>query len=156
LCEDDLVKVQFDIVNKRYSVIGQDIDVISHIIKSCLDWEHIEQYKLWNLIRSEFVVSPIQLEKLILKVFCSGKMDENANAIVAGGFLSLCASQVPTPELVGAIMLLPDNAFEGFVAAALATWASCNAPMLLDSLANFAEKLENESGKSVFSDCDEF
>lgn len=60
------------------------------------------------------------------------------------------SSCAPTPELVGAVILLPNNKFTSFATAVLAAWAVSNASMLLASLANFMEKLND--GDSIISD----
>ena len=98
------------------------------------------------MIRSELAVSKVQVEKLILEIFCSGILDPNSASIAVEGLLMLCSCRMPTPELVGAIMLLPNTAFQDFSAAVLATWAVSNSSVLFDSLANFLEKLGNEKG----------
>jgi len=146
----DLVDIQFEIGLKKYSVFGENTETIFHLIESSLKWGCLEQHKLWGLIRSELAVSNVQLEKVILGFFCSGELDAKRNAIAVEGLLTLCSCRAPTPELVGAIMLLPNNVFQDFAAAVLATWVVSNASMLSDSLANFSEKLDNKTEDSGF------
>jgi integrator complex subunit 3 len=146
----DLVDLQFEIGLKKLSVFGENTETIFHLIESSLKWGCLEQHKLWGLIRSELAVSKVPLEKVILGFFCSGELDAKRNAIAVEGLLTLCSCRAPTPELVGAIMLLPNNVFQDFAAAVLATWVVSNASMLFDSLANFSEKLDNNTGDSGF------
>lgn len=146
----NLVDIQFEIGLKKFSVFGENTETIFHLIESSLNWGCLEQHKLWGLIRSELAVSKVQLEKVILKFFCSGELDAKRNAIAVEGLLTLCSCRAPTLELVGAIMLLPNNLFQDFASAVLATWVASNASMLFDSLADFSEKLDNKTGDSGF------
>ncbi|PPR82410.1 hypothetical protein GOBAR_AA38308 [Gossypium barbadense] len=139
----DLTEMQFQIGLKKFSLFGDNHKLVFHLIKNSLNWNSVEQHKLWGLIRSELPVSEVQVEKIILEFFCSGKIDVNLSAIAAGGLLTLCSSCAPTSALVGTIMSLPNNFFQDFAAAALATWAASNASMLFDSITEFAEKLKS-------------
>ncbi|XP_031277160.1 integrator complex subunit 3 homolog [Pistacia vera] len=147
----DLVDIRLEIGLKKYSLFGENIEAISHLIMNSLHWDCIEQHKFWDLVRSEIAVSKIQVEKIILEFFCSHDLDANVDAIAVGGLLSLCNFCAPTLELVGAIMLLPNNVFQDFSAAALAAWFISNSSMLFDSLAKFSEKFDNKNEDSVFS-----
>ncbi|KAH8519963.1 hypothetical protein H0E87_001419 [Populus deltoides] len=142
----DLLEMQFEIGLKRFFVFGESTEDIFHLMKNSLSWDPSEQHKLWGLIRSELAVSKVQLEKIILKFFCSNELDANTSAIAVGGLLTLCICHAPTPELVGAIMLLPDDAFQDFAATVLASWVVSNASKLFDSLTKFSEKFDNENG----------
>lgn len=142
----DLLEMQFEIGLKRFFVFGESTEDIFHIMKNSLSWDPSEQHKLWGLIRSELAVSKVQLEKIILKFFCSTELDANTSAIAVGGLLTLCICRAPTPELVGAIMLLPDDVFQDFAATVLASWVVSNASKLFDSLTKFSEKFDNENG----------
>nr|XP_023905400.1 integrator complex subunit 3 homolog [Quercus suber]POF19709.1 integrator complex subunit 3 like [Quercus suber] len=146
----DLVDIQFEIGLKKYSIFGENTENIFHLIESSLSWGCLEQYKFWGLIRSELAVSTVQLEKVILGFFCSGELHEKQNSIAVEGLLTLCSCRAPTPELVGAIMLLPNNVFPDFAAAALATWVVSNASTLFDSLAEFSGKLDKKTVDSDF------
>lgn len=148
----DLVDIRLEISLKKYSLFGENIEAISHLIMNSLHWDCLEQHKFWDLVRSELAVSKVQVEKIILKFFCSHELDANVDAIAVGGLLSLCNCCAPTPELVGAIMLLPNNVFQDFSAVALAAWVISNASMLFDSLAKFSEKFDKKNEDSVFSD----
>ncbi|KAA8544571.1 hypothetical protein F0562_022570 [Nyssa sinensis] len=139
----DLLDMQFEIGLKFFSIFGESTETISHLIRSSFTWGSVEQHNFWGLIRSELAVSKVQVEKVILEFFCAGVLDQNVNSIAVGGLLALCSCRAPTPELVGAIMLLPNNRFQDFAGTVLATWAVSNATMLFDSLADFLEKLEN-------------
>lgn len=145
-----LVGVHFEIGLKRISIFGENTETISNLIKNSLTWDCLEQHKLWGLIGSELAVSNVQVEKLVLKFFSSGELDANVSAIAVGGLLTLCRCRAPTPELVGAIMLLPNNEFQDFAATVLATWVVSYKSMLFDSLAEFAEKL-GKTGDLVIS-----
>lgn len=138
-----LVGMHFEIGLKRFSIFGEKTETISNLIKRSLTWDFLEQHKLWGLIRSELSVSNVEVEKLVLDFFSSGELDTNISAIAVGGLLTLCSCRAPTPELVGAIMLLPNNAFQDFAATVLATWVVSHGSMLFDCLAEFAEKLGN-------------
>ncbi|XP_010651501.1 uncharacterized protein LOC100267166 isoform X3 [Vitis vinifera] len=138
--------VKFEIALKKFSIFGENTETIFYLIKNSLNWGFEEQHKVWGLIRSELAVSKVQVEKLILEIFCSGVLDPNSASIAVEGLLMLCSCCMPTSELVGAIMLLPNNVFQDFSAAVLATWAVSNASMLFDSLANFLEKLDSKKG----------
>ncbi|KAJ6299279.1 hypothetical protein OIU76_020282 [Salix suchowensis] len=129
----DLLEMQFEIGLKGLSVFGESTEDIFHLMKNSVSWDPSEQHKLWGLIRSELSVSKVQLEKIILKI-----------------------CRAPTPELVGAIMLLPNDVFQDFAATVLASWVVSNASMLFDSLTKFSEKFDNENGNATgFSwDCD--
>ncbi|GMY22816.1 integrator complex subunit 3 homolog [Fagus crenata] len=146
----DLVDIQLEIGLKKFSIFGENSETIFHLIESSLSWGCLEQYKFWGLIRSELAVSKVQLEKVILGFFCSGELHAKRNAIAVEGLLTLCSCRAPTPELVGAIMLLPNNVFQDFAAAVLATWVVSNASTLFDSLAEFSEKLDKKTGDSDF------
>ncbi|KAL5766348.1 hypothetical protein ACOSP7_016965 [Xanthoceras sorbifolium] len=147
----DLIDMQLEIGLKKYSIFGESTEIVSHLIKNSLCWNCLEQHKLWGLLRSELAVSKVQVEKIILEFFCSRQLDANTDAIAVGGLLALCNSCAPTPELVGTIMLLPNNVFQDFAAAALATWAVSNASMLFDSLSKFSEKFDDKNGHSTSS-----
>lgn len=142
----DLVELQFDLGLKKYSIFGQNTESIVNLIKNSLNWDFTEQHRLWGLMRSEFSVSDVQPEKIILGFFCSAQLDRNMDSIAVEGLLTLCSCRVPTPELVGTIISMPSNMFEYFSAAVLATWAISNATALFDSLANYLEILDNENG----------
>ncbi|XWS73669.1 hypothetical protein CRYUN_Cryun02cG0148400 [Craigia yunnanensis] len=146
----DLTEMQFEIGLKKFSLFGDNPKLIFHLIKNSLNWNCLEQHKFWGLVRSELSVSEVQVEKIILEFFCSGEIDVNLSAIAVGGLLTLCSSCAPTPELVSTIVSLPNNLFQDFAAAALATWAASNTSMLFDSLTEFAEKLKNKSADSTF------
>ncbi|CAK7330583.1 unnamed protein product [Dovyalis caffra] len=148
----DLVEMEFEIGLKRFSVFGENNVDILHLMKNSLSWEPSEQHKLWGLIRAELAVSKVQVEKIILKFFCSSELDANASAIAVGGLLTLCSCRAPTPVLVGTILLLPNDVFQDFAATVLASWAVSNASMLSDSLTKFSEKLANENGNAIGSD----
>lgn len=142
----DIVLMEFEMGVRKFSVFGENTESIFCLIKNSLNWGLLEQHKVWGLIRSELAVSNVQVEKLILEIFCSGILDQSSASIAVEGLLMLCSCRMPTPELVGAIMLLPNTAFQDFSAAVLATWTVSNSSMLFDSLANFLEKLDNEKG----------
>ncbi|OMO62013.1 Integrator complex subunit 3 [Corchorus olitorius] len=146
----DLTEMQLEIGLKKFSLFGDNVKPIFHLIKNSLNWDNVEQHRLWGLVRSELSVSQVQVEKIILEIFSSGEIDANHSAIAVGGLLTLCSSCAPTPELVGTIMLLPNNMFQDFAAAALATWAMSNTSTLFDSLKEFAEKLKDKSTDSTF------
>uniref|UniRef100_A0A2N9G558 Integrator complex subunit 5 C-terminal domain-containing protein n=1 Tax=Fagus sylvatica TaxID=28930 RepID=A0A2N9G558_FAGSY len=146
----NLVDIQLEIGLKKFSIFGENTETIFHLIESSLSWGCLEQYKFWGLIRSELAVSKVQLEKVILGFFCSDELHAKRNAIAVEGLLTLCSCRAPTPELVGAIMLLPNNVFQDFAAAVLATWVVSNASTLFDSLAEFSEKLDKKTGDSDF------
>ncbi|KAJ6315363.1 hypothetical protein OIU78_018785 [Salix suchowensis] len=147
----DLLEMQFEIGLKGLSVFGESTEDIFHLMKNSVSWDPSEQHKLWGLIRSELSVSKVQLEKIILKMFCSNELDANTSAIAVGGLLTLCSCRAPTPELVGAIMLLPNDVFQDFAATVLASWVVSNASMLFDSLTKFSEKFDNENGNATGS-----
>ncbi|XVE59883.1 hypothetical protein DITRI_Ditri05aG0083000 [Diplodiscus trichospermus] len=145
----DLMEMQIEIGLKKFSLFGDNPKVIFRLIKNSLNWNCLEQHKLWGLVRSELSVSDVQVEKIILEFFCSGEIDVNLSAIAVGGLLNLCSSCAPTAELVSTIMSSPNNLFPDFAAAALAAWAASNTSMLFDSLTEFAEKLKNKSTDST-------
>lgn len=146
----DLLDIQFDVGLKKLSLFGESTEIISHLIKSSFHWDCIEQHKFWGLLRSELAVSKVPIEKVLLEFFCMDDLDPNFTSIAVSGLLALCSSCAPTPELVGAVILLPNNKFTNFATAVLAAWAVSNASMLLASLAKFMEKLNY--GDSIISD----
>ncbi|XP_039004732.1 integrator complex subunit 3 homolog [Hibiscus syriacus] len=146
----DLTEMQFEVGLKQFSLFGGNPKLVFHLIKNSLNWNPVEQHKLWGLLRSELSVSKVQVEKIILEFFSTGEIYGNLSAIAVGGFLTLCSCCAPTADLVGTIMSLPNNSFKDFAAAALATWAASNASMLFDSLTKFAEKLKSKSTCSTF------
>ncbi|KAK1572406.1 hypothetical protein Q3G72_032270 [Acer saccharum] len=150
----DLIDIQLEIGLKKYSLFGENTEIVSHLIKKSLHWNCLEQHKFWGLIRTELTVSKVQVEKIILEFFCSRELDANTDAIAVGGLLALCNSCAPTPELVGTIMLLPNNVFQDFATAALATWFVSNPSMLFDSLSKFSEKFDNKNDPSTLSNAD--
>uniref|UniRef100_A0A803NFE5 Integrator complex subunit 3 n=1 Tax=Cannabis sativa TaxID=3483 RepID=A0A803NFE5_CANSA len=148
LSHNHLLDIQFEISLKKFSIFGKNNETISNIIKSSLNWGCLLQHKLWGLIRSEFSVSKIEVEKMIENFFCSyAELDENTGAIAVGGLLTLCTSCTPKPELVGTIMSLPNSAFQNFGGAVLSTWAAADASMLFDSVAVFSEKVGSNTEK---------
>ncbi|CAN0905515.1 Integrator complex subunit 3 [Linum grandiflorum] len=152
----DLVNVQYKIGLKKISMFGKDVAAIVNLIKLSLTWDHLEQHKLWGLIRSELAVSDVQVANIILGFsFCS-ELDLDSAAVAVGGLLALCGSLAPTPELVGAIMLLPNSVFAEFSAVALSTWAASSTSMLIDSLTMFLERSENKNKNEIGSARTEF
>lgn len=149
LDDTDLVNMQFEIIGKKFSVFGKDTESIFLLVKSSLNWGCLEQHKLWGLIRSELIVSKVRVESIVLKLFCAGVLDAHMHAIAIEGLLNLCCYNAPSPELVEAIMLLPNDAFEDFSAAVLAAWVVSNESMLFHSLVGFAEKLSKMSGSEI-------
>ncbi|XP_050235859.1 uncharacterized protein LOC126685907 [Mercurialis annua] len=141
----DIVEMQFEIGLKKIVVFGDNSATIFLLMKNSLSWDPLEQHRFWSLIRSELVVSKVQVEKIILQFLCCDDLDANVSAIAVGGLLTLCTCCAPTTELVGAIMLLPDHVFHDFAATALASWVLSNPTMLFDSLAKFSE-LNNKNG----------
>lgn len=144
-----LVGMHFQLGLKRFSMFGESSETISNLIKNSLSWDCLEQHKFWGLIRSELAVSNVQVEKVVLNFF-SGELDANLSSTAVGGLLSLCSCRAPTPELVGTVMLLPNNAFQDFAATVLSTWVVSYSSKLFDSLAEFAEKL-GKTGEFVIS-----
>ncbi|GMI81607.1 hypothetical protein HRI_001830000 [Hibiscus trionum] len=151
----DLTELQFEVGMKKFSLFGDNPKLVFHLIKNSLNWNPVEQHKLWGLMRSELSVSKVGVEKIILEFFSSEEIDGNLSAIAVGGFLTLCSCCAPTADLVCMIMSLPNNSFKDFAAAALATWAASNASMLFESLTKFAEKLKSKSTCSTFSNSTE-
>ncbi|KAL5565848.1 hypothetical protein UlMin_029012 [Ulmus minor] len=141
LDHNDLVDMQFEIGLKKFSIFGENAENISNMIKNSLSWDYLLQHKLWALLRSEIAASEVKVEEIVMDFFCSDELDANKSAIAAGGLLALCSCRAPTPELVGAIIFLPNTTFPDFAATVLSTWAVSNVSMLFDSMANFSEKL---------------
>ncbi|XWS71267.1 hypothetical protein CRYUN_Cryun03dG0123700 [Craigia yunnanensis] len=135
----DLMEMQFEIVLKKFFLFGDNPKLIFHLIKNSLNWNSLEQHKFWGLVRTELSVSEVQVEKIILEFFCYGEIDLNLSAIAVAGLLALCSSCAPTPELFGMIVSLPNNLFQDFAAATLASWAASNSSMLFDSLTKLAD-----------------
>ncbi|KAF8041219.1 hypothetical protein BT93_B3218 [Corymbia citriodora subsp. variegata] len=152
LNDGDIVNLKFEIGLKKLSILGENVETVLGLIQSSLHWGVDEQHKFWSLIRLELVGSQFQLEKLILKFFCSGEIDAGKSAIAVGGLLDLCCSRLPTSELVGAILLLPNNFFHDFSAAVLQMWAASHTSMLFTSLAEFSQKVESIDRKSIISE----
>ncbi|XP_030520583.1 integrator complex subunit 3 homolog [Rhodamnia argentea] len=152
LNDGDIVDIKFDIAQRKLSIVGENVETVHDLIQSSLHWGADEQHKFWSLIRLELVASQVQLEKLVLKFFCSGGIDAGKGAIAVGGLLDLCCSRLPTSELVGAILLLPNNGFHDFSASVLQMWAVSHASLLFNSLAEFSKKVESIDRKSIFSE----
>eukprot|EP00257_Ricinus_communis_P020370 XP_015579584.1 integrator complex subunit 3 homolog isoform X2 [Ricinus communis] len=147
----DLVEVQFVIGLKKISLFGENCETIFLLIKNSLSWDPLEQHRFWGLMRSELAVSKVPVEKIILQFFYCDDVNANNSAIAAGGLLTLFSCCAPTSELVGTIMLLPENVFQDFAATALATWVVSNPTMLFDSLAKFSEELNKKNGDAFDS-----
>ncbi|KAF2290006.1 hypothetical protein GH714_040101 [Hevea brasiliensis] len=145
----DLVDIQFEIGLKKFSIFGENTETIFVLVKNSLSWDSLEQHKFWGLIRSELAISKVQVEKIILQFLSCADLDANISAIAVAGLLTLCSSCAPTPELVGTIMILPDNVFLDFAATSLATWIKSNPSMLFDSLVKFSEKLDKTGDVSA-------
>lgn len=137
----DLVATQFDIGLKRFSIFGEDIVTICHLVRSTLTWDLVEQQKFWVLFMSELAVSKVQVEKIVVDL-CSDFLDPREDSVAVSGLLQLCRCCSPTPELVGTIISLP-NAFGDFAAAVLACWVSSSSLMLSGSLAEWLQKPNN-------------
>ncbi|KAJ9177109.1 hypothetical protein P3X46_012360 [Hevea brasiliensis] len=145
----DLVDIQFEIGLKKFSIFGENTETIFVLVKNSLSWDSLEQHKFWGLIRSELAISEVLVEKIILQFLSCADLDVNISAIAVAGLLTLCSSCAPTPELVGTIMILPDNVFLDFAATSLATWIKSNPSMLFDSLVKFSEKLDKNGDVSA-------
>ncbi|XP_077218042.1 embryo defective 2739 [Tasmannia lanceolata] len=143
----DLVAMQFEVGLKRFSVFGEDTEIICQLVKSSFEWNFVVQQKFWALLISELAVSKVQVEKLLLDL-CSDLLDMNEHYVAIGALLTLSRCRSPTPELVGAIMSLP-NAFGDFAAAVLATWVVSNRSMLFENLVEWLKKLNNMDVRSV-------
>ncbi|KAM1000380.1 hypothetical protein ACFX2A_007136 [Malus domestica] len=148
----DLVNIQIEIGLKRFSIFGENTETVFRLMKNSLNWGCMEQHKFWGLIRSELAVSMVQVQGLLSKFFWLEKLDANASAIAVEGLLTLCSCCPPTPELVGALMLLPNSVFQDFASAVMAKWAVSNGSMLFESLAEFSEKVESKNGDLVIHD----
>ncbi|KAL2941963.1 Integrator complex subunit 3-like protein [Bienertia sinuspersici] len=129
----DLISMQIDLGLKRFAVFGKDVKNLLELTRRSVYWKQVDQHKLWGLIRSELTVSGFPVEKLLLDCFFSIDFDSKASGIAVGGLLELCSSCAPSPEIVGAVMLLPNDKFSGFAAAVLSHWTITNASMFLDS-----------------------
>ncbi|GMH00004.1 hypothetical protein Nepgr_001843 [Nepenthes gracilis] len=146
LQHSDLVAIQIDIGLTRFSIFGECVQTVLQLVRRSIYWDPIEQHKLWGLIRSELSVTNFSVEKLLLDVFCVADLGSNGGSVAVGGLLMLCCCCAPTPELVGAVMLLPNNKFKDFSAAVLANWVISNSTMLFNSLKEFLEKLQKKNG----------
>lgn len=140
----DIVSMQIDLALKRFAILGEDVQNVLHMVRKSICWEPVEQHKLWGLVRSEFSVSEFPVQNLLLDFFFSDDLDPKASGIAVAGLMILCSSRGPTPELVGAVMLLPNNKFPDFVAAILSNWMITNAAMLFNNIADFFDKLEKK------------
>ncbi|CAO2832954.1 unnamed protein product [Amaranthus hypochondriacus] len=138
----DLVSIQIDVGLKKYAIFGEDVEKVLQLIRKSLYWKEIHQHKFWALIRSELTVSKFPVEKLLLDCFFSTEFDSKSSATSIGGLLGLCSSCAPTPEIVGAVMLLP-NKFADFSAAVLAHWTTTNASMFSSTIEDFLNKFEH-------------
>ncbi|KAL9669171.1 hypothetical protein QQ045_006714 [Rhodiola kirilowii] len=148
----EMIDLQFQLGLKKFVVFGNNTEVILLIIKNSLGWDSSIQHKLWGLLRSELAVSGVQLERLVLEFFGSEVLDSNISSIAVEGLLTLCCCCGPTPELVGVVILLPNNNFQGFSAAVLSTWAATSSSLLFNSLAAFVEKLQTTNNGSILSE----
>ncbi|XP_021751525.1 integrator complex subunit 3-like [Chenopodium quinoa] len=144
----DLLYMQMDLGLKRLTIFGEDVQKVLQLIKRSFYWKHEDQHKIWSLIRSELIVNRFPVEKLLLGCFFSTDFDSKASGIAVGGLLALCSSCAPTPEIVGAVMLLPSDKFPDFAAAILSHWTITNASMLSNSVADFLNKLGNADGNA--------
>ncbi|WOH15264.1 hypothetical protein DCAR_0934801 [Daucus carota subsp. sativus] len=149
----DLLDIQFDLGSKKLSIFGDSIEAISHLIRSSFQWECIEQHNFWGLLRSELAVSEVPKEKVLLEFFCTDGLDPKISSIAVGGLLALCSSLAPTPDLVGAVLLLPNKIFTNFATTVLSAWAVSNTSMLFTSLAEFMDKIN--AGDSMIPDLSE-
>ncbi|KAK9123249.1 hypothetical protein Sjap_012851 [Stephania japonica] len=140
----NLVALQFDVCLKRFSLFGPDIETIVQLVKCSLNWDSVEQQKLWGLMISELSVSSIQLEKLMPHLFDLSVSDSNVHSIIVEGLFNLCCRCAPSPELVGMILSLPDGNTGGFAASVLASWVVSNGSMLFGSLVECLEKINTE------------
>ncbi|XP_043698098.1 uncharacterized protein LOC122648872 [Telopea speciosissima] len=151
LSDTDLVSVQFEIGLKKFSIFGEDTENILHLVKISLNWGFVEQQKFWGLMRSELVVSKVQVDRVVQDFFCVGVLDPNVHSIAVGGLLMLSGCCAPTPELVDVVMSLADDPFQDFSATILASWSVSNAPMLFNSLAKCLEKINKKNDHSISS-----
>lgn len=149
----DLLDIQFDVGLKRLSIFGDSTEAICHLIRSSIQWDCVEQHNFWGLLRSELAVSEVPIEKVLLEFFCTDDLDPKHSSIAVGGLLALCSSSAPTPELVGAVLLLPNKKFTNFATTVLSAWAVSNTSLLYNSLAEFMDKMN--AGDSMISDLSE-
>ncbi|KNA22612.1 hypothetical protein SOVF_031030 [Spinacia oleracea] len=146
--DTDLLYMQMDLGLKRVTIFGEDVKKVLQLIRRSIYWKQVDQHNVWGLIRSELTVSEFPVEKLLLGCFFSTDFDSKTSGIVVGGHLALCSSCAPTPEIVGAVMLLPNDKFPGFAGAIFSHWTVTNASMFCNSVADFLNKLGNKNGKS--------
>ncbi|KAH9619228.1 hypothetical protein KSS87_005785 [Heliosperma pusillum] len=146
LDDTDIVSVQIDLGLKRYALFGKDVEKVIHLVRQSICWNHADQLKFWRLATSELIISGFAVERLLLCIFFSEDLEPHTSGIVFGGLMTLCNCHAPTPETVGAVMLLPDNKFPDFAAAVLSNWAYTNQTMLSTSFADFLNKFENKTG----------
>lgn len=152
LGDGGILDIKFNVGQRRFSLFGENTEAVFSLIKSSLSWEPIEQHRFWGLLGLELSSSQFQLEKLISMFFSSiAVKDASLCSIAIGELLSICSSRTPTPELVGAVILLPNCVFQDFSATVLSMWAHSNHSMLFDSLAVFVEKLESHNGQLIIS-----
>lgn len=144
----DLVSMQIDLGLRRFSIFGEDVRKVVQLIRKSVYWKQVDQHKFWGLIRSELTVSEFPVEKLLLECFFSTDFDPNTSGVIVGGLQAICSSCAPTPEIVGAVMLLPNNKFPDFAASILSHWTITNASMFSNSVADFLIKLENKNGNA--------
>lgn len=144
--DPDLLYMQMDLGLKRFSMFGKEVQKVLQLVRRSLCWKQVYQHKIWGLIRSELSVSEFPVEKLLLECFFSTDFDSKASGIAVGGLLALCSFCAPTPEIVGAVMLLPNDKFPDFAAAVLSHWTISNASMFSNSVADFLNKIGNKNG----------
>ncbi|XP_074292429.1 uncharacterized protein LOC141619300 isoform X2 [Silene latifolia] len=141
----DIVSVQIDLGLKRYALFGEDFEKVFHLVSRSVRWKYEDQLKFWRLATSELIISGFPVERLLLCCFFSEDFDPKDCGIF-GGLMTLCNCHAPSPEIVGVVMLLPDNKFPDFAAAVLSNWAYTNQTMLSNSFVEFLNKIENKNG----------
>ncbi|RZC83014.1 hypothetical protein C5167_045806 [Papaver somniferum] len=149
----ELVTMQFQIRLRKFSVFGEDTELISNLIKSSLSWEIVKQKKFWGLLTSELAGLKVQVEKVAAD--CLDVFDPSVHSVAVEGLFHLCCRLAPTTELVSTMISLRGNRFGDFAAAVLANWVVSNGSMLFNSIVICLEKLHNKdihlmvSGPSV-------
>ncbi|ERN03085.1 uncharacterized protein LOC18431216 isoform X1 [Amborella trichopoda] len=128
----ELLNMEFEIGLKRFSVFGDNIEMICHLVKDSLYWEFSEQQKLWGLLVSELLVSTVPKAKL-LQELCLAVLDLQLHVVAVRGLFMLLKSLSPSLDLIAAVMSLP-HSYGKFAAAVLASWSVSHGSILLGNL----------------------
>ncbi|CAM6116565.1 unnamed protein product [Calypogeia fissa] len=130
----ELCNFEFRLLLGEFAILGDHVEGLPRLIKNSLKWEFMEQQIFWRLLVAELQAASPAVLMQVLKI-CSTVLSPQVNSEALSGLLLLLRHQMPTSQLVNAVLSLPP-AFGRLAAVVLASWASTHHSQLLSCLQN--------------------